>query len=1078
LSSSARAATGSEERDFDVPSQPIVKALIEFSDQADVLFVESTERFGDEVSSEVLGRMSVQTALEALLDGTGFEGEISNDGVLTLAPEAPEPDGSTQPMTTSRRASLLAGAAAIFFAGPPAIAQDEPEEDRIVVVGSHIEGFGDSGALPVTVVTREELDVFGADSAGDMLANIPSIGDFEFRDQNTGTNGARGDVTGVSLRGLGSGHTLVLLNGRRVVSHPVSQAIGSVPVTFFNVNAIPGSMIGRVEILRDGASALYGADAIAGVVNFSLMDDYDGANVGGRYGASTEHSLEEWSVQGRTGWDLNNGQSNLTIGGSFYNRSDVAHIELEEWFGELDRRQLVPDPFTGSTRWDNRSTLSPYARFRSGFLDGDGVFQGVAVDQGATDLTSGSGLFHMEPIGFDDGVTLNDGSVDINTGSIPRGLRYNFIMDEIAIPEVDRFSGAASFTHSLENDLELFAEALYFDSTSKTARAPGPFDASLAYIIVPADNYYNPFGPVGSPNRLAGIDAPAGGLDILINGYRPVEMGPRIIEVEQDLYRVLGGIRGFNHGWEWESAIGYSESNVSDEEFNRTSKTLLQAQMELTTPDAFNPFGGPGANSAAVLDAVRISTVRAGEASMTTLDFRANRPDLFNLFGNDVGAAFGIEWRDEEIFEDSDPRLDGTTQFTTGAVPDESDVVGVSATNDFGGDRDTWSAYGELAVPIIEDGEGVPLVYALDLQLAARYEEASDYGDAFKPKAALHWFLLPELSLRGSYAEGFRAPNLVQINQGTIIRRNQGDPDPWREDVVGNANDIGDTYRPSERAGNPNLDPEESESYNIGAVYQPLAGPLDGLRIGVDWWRIETTDAIATVGVERQLESDAEARMVGSFNPAVIRAAVTPADQAAFDAWNLANPDDQRTAAGEVLLVLDSYINLDVREVEGVDYSVSYDTPEYSFGSLSFAVAATQLQTFEESRTVQGMLEVDDLIERNGNPEWRASASVGWSRGNWGAQAQARYVSEVEDTSGGVGGVDWYVDSWTTVNALVAYDFEDGWENSAAHGLGLRLGVRNLFNETPPHADESPGYFDRLHNVEGRVIYGQLSKEF
>lgn len=983
--------------------------------------------------------------------------------------------------TGTTRAVLLASAS-FLIAGAAAAQEtdDASNEDEIVVIGSYIGGVADSGALPVTVVDREQLDLYGSENTGDLMANIPAVGDFEFRDNNTGTNGARGDVSGVNLRGLGSGRTLVLLNGRRVTTHPASEAVSSVPVTFFNVNVIPAPMINRVEVLRDGASALYGADAIAGVVNYSLYDDFDGGYGAARYGASTEHSLTESSVSLRWGSGFNNNNSHFTFGANYYTRSDVAHTELDPWFSTLDRRTMVPPPFAGDTDWDNRSTIGPYARLTVGGLDANNLFQGQVVRcdtavnaacMGGTGLVAltgtgtSAGLIHMQPASFA-GTRYDLGGVGIDDGAQERDLRYDFIMDEIAIPEIERYSLAGTFTQDLGGGFEFFAEGLYYNSNLRTARAPGPTDRSLAYIIVPAQNYYNPFGPIGSPNRIPGIDAPAGGLDVLIEGYRPIEHGPRVIVVDQEMWRALGGLRGDFGAWSWESAFGYSEATSSDEEFNRISKTLLQAQLELTTPDAFNVFGGPGANSQAVLDAVRISSIRYAESRLGTWDFRATNNNFMQAWGGAVAAAWGVEYRNEYILDDSDPRLDGTMQFTNGAVPDESDVVGVSATNDFDGSRDVWSVYGELVVPIVGDANRMPLVHALDLQLAGRFESFSDFGDIFKPKIALHYYPMADLSLRASYAEGFRAPNLVQLNQGTITRRAQGDEDPIRAPVIGSPNDVGDTYRPSLRFGNPDLEPEESTSFNIGLIYMPRGNALEGLRASVDFWRLETENAIENFGVQEQLNLDLALRQAGGSNPNVIRAPITAADQAAFDAYNLVNPGATLPAVGEVTLVLDGYINLSLREVEGIDYAISYDTPDFSFGSFNLGLVATNLLKYEEAREAN----VADQIARNGNPEWRVSANVGWRYGPWTAAAQARWVSSFVDTSANTGGQLWEVSDWTTVNLLLGYEI--------AEGTQLRIGARNVFNELPPHADESPGYYSGVHNVEGRVVYGQISHSF
>jgi iron complex outermembrane receptor protein len=979
------------------------------------------------------------------------------------------------------RALLVAGVAgsaltAVAQENGTAPAGDETRvEDKIVVVGSYIQGVGDSGALPVTVLNREELDVTGALSTGELLVNIPSVGDIEFTDGNTGTNGARGDVTGINLRGLGSGRSLVLVNGRRITGHPQSEAVDGVPVTFFNVNTVPSTLIERVEVLRDGASALYGSDAIAGVVNLSLFDEYDKSYVTAQYGASTETDFAEYSIGGRTGFEFNGGRTHLTVGGSYYGRDPVEACDVGEWFCNLDRRDLLPEAWQGDTQFDNRSTIGPYGRFQVGVLNPDGTFDGTAVAQDGTNLTTSSGVFHMQPDDFPGSRASIGGGVSIDDGSQDRDLRYNFNEAQRLIPDSTRFNLAATFSHELESGIELFGEAMYYESDSTTQRAAGPFDQSLALIIVPASNYYNPFGAVGSPNRLSGIDAPAEGLDIVIQGYRPLEMGPRIIKVEQDLYRLLGGARWDWSGWNVETALGYSEATARDEEFNRISKTLLQDQISLSTPDAFNPFGGPNVNSASVLEAVRVSSVRYGESSLLTWDAKATRDDLFSLPGGDVGIAVGIDYRSEEISEDSDPRLDGTIQFTNGAIPDESDLVGVSATRDFSGDRDVWSAFTELSIPIVGEGNRVPGIYALDLQLAARFEDSSDFGDTFNPKISGHWFLTPGLSIRAAYGEGFRAPNLVQINQGTITRRNQGDADPYREDVVGTPNDVGDTYRPSIREGNPDLEAEESESRVLGVIFQPEEGPLDGFRFSLDYWSVETTNAITTLGVDRLLDDDFASLIAGGpGSPNVIRGGLTQEDIDAFAAYNLANPTDQRVAIGEVLYVIDGYVNLDGREVTGYDIAASYDFDTRSLGDFAVGVSATKIENYEETRDGS----VFDELRRNGNPEWRGSLFARWNNGPWKAGAQLRYVSDVYDSSAtnDDSGDFWEVDSWTTVNGYVGYSFEG--EGSILSGGDVRLGVRNLFDELPPKADESAGYLSGLYSVEGRVVYLQLSKTF
>lgn len=981
------------------------------------------------------------------------------------------------------RGLKLALMAGVALTGVEAVAQQaQTDADTVVVIGSYIGGVGDSGALPVTVMNRDELDAIGAVSTGELLSNIPALGDVQFTDNNTGTNGARGDVTGANLRGLGSGRTLTLVNGRRIAPHPQSEAVDSVPTTFTNVNAIPGNLIQRVEVLRDGASALYGSDAIAGVVNMSLFDSFDDGVITARYGAGTDLPYEEYGFSALKGIVADGGRTNLNVALNYYHRGNVNAVDYPLWYGTLDRRQLVHDGWIGDTQWDNRSTASPYGRFRAGTLNPNGTFTGFNVRRGTTNITTATGTssggYHIQtPAQAGSLATLAPGVTLDDSSTLDRDLYYNFVVDETVIPRVHRLNLGATFTHELDGGVEFFSEALYYYSESKTQRAPGPIDTSLAFLMIPKENYYNPFGPIGSPNRVAGINAPAEGLDSVMVAYRPIELGPRIINVEQELYRLLGGFRFDFAGWKAETALGWSEASSRDDEFNRLSKSLLQAQLSLSTPDAFNPFWGPYANSENVLSKVRVFSTRYGESSLLTWDAKAVKNDLFALPGGFVAAALGVDFRREEILEDSDPRLDGTIQYTNGPEPDRSDLVGVSATDDFTGERNVWSAFGEVQIPIVGDGNRLPLVHALDLQLAGRFESSNDFGDNFKPKAAAHWFLSPGLSLRASYGEGFRAPNLAQINQGDITRRNQGAADYYRSNVTATPADTGETYRSSIRAGNPDLEAEESVSRVLGVIYAPRGGALNGLRISLDYFEVETSNAIANIGVSRLLQEDFDNRIAGGPGiPEVIRAAVTPDDIAAFDAFNAANPTARRAVAGEVINVLDGYVNLDRREAAGYDAAISYAFPESALGSFEIGASATNMLRILE---IQDDGTSFDDVRYNGNPEWRVSAFLNWRKGPWKSGWTARYVSEVEDSSATLDtdtSIMWTVDSWHTVNGYVSYEFEQ--PGGMLSGSELKLGVRNLFNEMPPYADETYGYLTSLYPSEGRVVYLEAKKTF
>jgi iron complex outermembrane receptor protein len=946
------------------------------------------------------------------------------------------------------RASFAAIAAiAVGFAGGVQAQDQDGEEtlEEIVVTGTHIKGLSEK-VLPVTVMNSEAIQNTGAVNMQDILSYIPSISDFEFDDSNNGTNGARGDVAAVNMRGLGSGNTLVMLNGRRMVVHPVAQTINSVPVVSYNVNSIPSSAVQRIEVLRDGAAPLYGADAIAGVINFVPKTDYQGLAISGKM-ASGDTSYDETEMEAAGGFAFNEGRSRVGLYATWYSRSHVPISELGELYYELDRRQLdaIPESWRGDSQLNNTSSRTPYAVFQRGVLNPDGSW-------------SSAGTSHIDPV-----------TGDVTAGSLSSAYNYNFNETAWVTSENDRMNAMVTFNHEFSDTLELFADAFYYDSSTEFHRAASPIDDGLAFLIVPPDAFYNPFP----------------GEEVLITRWRPTDLGPRIINVDNKSWRVMGGLRGEFGAWDWESALVLSQAENIDDEGNRQAKSLFIDALNVPNDTALNPFALPGGNSEQTFDLIRVSSTDRREAELNLWDFRLNRGDLFSVFGNDAGIAFGVEWREESYVDDRDPRLDGSMPFQDGIIFDESDVIGVSATFDSAGDRDTYSAYAELYLPLIGEANAGKFTNALEIQLAARYENPSDFSANTEPKIGFRWAPVEALSIRGSYTEGFRAPNLLQLNQGTIVRRLQGIEDPLREEVTGSALDTGDTYRYTTRLGNPDLQPEDAETTLIGFVFAPTKGALDGFRFGVDWWNIQTESAVGILNNDDMMDLDALLRSQGSFNPAVERAAVTPADQALFDAWNAdpANVNDQRVAVGAATNIITQYENLDPREIEGWDAMIEYTTPETGAGQFRIRGDMTKLTKFEQ----QG-LATSDLLRRNGNPEDRYTVSLNWAFRDFSANASMRYTGDVYDSSlnqsassgapGTVIGstVYWDVDSWTVYNLAMRYDFSS--RDDALGGLVVSAGVRNLTDEDPPFADESFGYFTGLHNSYGRVVWAQIGYDF
>ncbi|MEQ8934818.1 MAG: TonB-dependent receptor, partial [Amphiplicatus sp.] len=769
-----------------------------------------------------------------------------------------------------------------------------------------------SGAIAVTVMDKDQLDAYGQPSTGEIFENLAQAGSFEINSSSDGPNDARGDIATVNLRGLGTGNTLILLNGRRLAAHGVNQDIGSTPRQVTNVNAFPSSGIDRVEVLRDGASALYGSDATAGVVNTILTADPDGTRLSLRGSFLEGTGSRDLTADLSTGLSFNDDKTRVIFVGSYYTRDGLFASELGSQFNTVDKRGILGEnPYgTDTTDFRNTSTSSPFGQYQTGSVV-DGVFVGQRVRQGGTSLTNSSGVFHIQPCGFNgtraDLGEYGEGCMGLDDGNLDTGLRYDFganqpnnaldegvnIMNDAVtalgrqlISNAERINAYTMLEHDFNNELQGFAEALFYRSSTDSNRAAQPIDSGLAFLIIPKTNYWNPFGAVSSPNRLPGLDpsdVPAEGVDVLLQNWRPTDLGPRFISTESTTYRLLGGLRGVFGAWDWEGALAYSANRTDDTESNRISKTLLAAELAKTTPDAINPFGGPNANTQEQWDRVRISNTNVGKTSLATGDFRVSNADVFQNWAGPVGAAFGVEWRRESYEEDRDPRLDGTIIFSTENVSGISDVVGVSPTADSSADRNVFSAFGEVLVPLYK-GQGA-FINEWTLQVAARAEYFTDIEDgAVKPKVALSWFPVEGFNLRGAYSQGFRVPNLVQLNRGDVSRLNLGNEDYWRAPVTMDPVSTGDAYLASVRQSNPDLVNEDTETIVAGAVWnvaQFINAPwLDDFRLSVDYWRFEQTGIIGAFGDQEALALDFLFRTQGSSNPFVVRADVTSADQA------------------------------------------------------------------------------------------------------------------------------------------------------------------------------------------------------
>lgn len=1003
--------------------------------------------------------------------------------------------------------------------GPAAQAE---EADVIVVTGTNIQGARINESLPVTIISQDDLDAIGGVDGEDLIRSLPSQGGVQFRtDNNTTNNNARGDIASINLRSIGSSGTLVLLNGRRVVNHPSTQAELSTPVTTINVNSLPVAGIARVEVLNDGASAIYGSDAVAGVFNTILDDDVQGFYLRGRHLFATGNDLSEQTLTIRTGDDFNNGRTNISVSAE-YSRRDGLFASEQPYSASEDRRPfLIGTSFEGDVSFDNRATQTPWGQWTLR------TTSGTRVRQNGTTLTTASGVFHIQPTSFagcraNTAGALSVADLCIDDGSQDRNLRFDGAYERSIISDRDRLNLFGFLNHDLNNGVRLYGEfGLYYAETQSTNEPRNGIGATN--ISIPANYYYNPFGPVTfsdgrpNPNRLPGLtNVPAGGLPVFTDAgrYRFVDVGFRDIEVVNTQWRFLGGARGEfgTSGWEWDSALLYNRAYAEDTVNNSISRTLFQQTLFNETPNVYNIFNGGDPNNPSIGDATSnprnliepflVDVVRESTAELALADFRASNGSVFSIAGGDIGIAAGVEARYEAYEEDRDSRVDGTITFTdmvTGEVS-QTDIYGTSPTPDSSGSRNVSAGFVEASIPLVSPDMNMPLVDTFDVQIAARYEHYSDFGGSgIKPRVAVAWTPVEGIMFRGAYSEGFRAPNLLVVNE-SVDRSNAREDSYFCEGGVRNGTFANfaacngfNEGRTERRSVADDIGPEDDINITYGVVFEPrgLEGPLrflNALTITIDRWEIQRRGVVGVFGAENHISLDYLLRLQGSSNPNVVRAAPNQDDIDFFTAAGLA-------PAGDILFVRDTYDNNEDIDVEGFDYGIYYDIEDTRVGDFGLNLNASYLDTYfialspgaqqirdaVNSGLISNEITVSqegNIIRQDGQPEWRIAGTLTWRNPNgFGGGVRADYISEFIDTGAGLDptGNPFIVEEWTQVNAYLEYDID---RNGPFDGLRIRVGTNNLFDEDPPLADETNGYDAAYHSIRGRQVYFDIRKIF
>jgi iron complex outermembrane receptor protein len=787
--------------------------------------------------------------------------------------------------------------------------------DWVEVTGTHIKRTDMEGPSSVLVIDREKIDQTGSTTVSELLRRLPMNYGESFDEKFS--YGFSPGSSGMSMRGLGQENTLVLLNGQRLANYGFAQNIAD---TFVNLNSIPLSAIERVEILKDGASAIYGSDAIAGVINIILRKDYEGTEIAATYGGTSYGDGNEAILSLISGW--NTAKSNLTFVLDYLNRSSISRADRDF-----------------SKNADHTS-------------------------QGGIDFTSPAN----DPSNVFNAAT---GALVTFTGF------YNYNQVMTLIPATERLGAIANYTLELSPDLTLFSELGYSQATTDFVQAPtAVFPEDL---LVPGTHPDNPAAP-----------------DPAVVYWRMNEWGNRETETTTDNGRIVVGLAGIMADWDWEAAANYNRSKTVMDGMNYVQLSALQNGVNAGT---INPFGTTP-NSPAAINSTKVGIQRTGISELYGIDAKTTG-EIAQLDAGPVYLALGVGWRNESL------------EDTPDSLSEQGDIVGGGATSTKG-ERDVGSAFAEFNVPVIDE---------VEMQLAVRHENYSDFGDATSPKLGLSYKPTRNWLLRGSWGQGFRAPSLPELNLGLTTAF----------DVVIDPTTGSPAFTEVTLQGNPDLDATDSESWNLGALWEPI----NDFTVEVNYWSYDIEDNIEAV--EPQFLVDNEASLPPGV---VVRDSVT----------------------NEIIQVNTTFQNISKTQTDGLDIDIRYKWNTAAAGTFTIGVLANYLLSYDQQPFPGAPTE--DLKGTYRYPKWRAVFPLGWYRGDYGASLAANYIDSYDDP----------LDPTLTVDSLLTWDFQfvfTGIRNST-----LTLGVKNLTDEDPPFANEPEGYDFATHDPRGRFMYGTFAYKF
>ncbi len=957
----------------------------------------------------------------------------------------------------------------------------EVQMEKFIVTGSNIPTTltaTEAGTYPLVTLSRVDIDQTGYANAAALLQKLTISNQGAVAISNNGT-GFTPAATSVSLRGLGSEATLVLINGHRVAPYPVGV---NGDTAFVDLNTIPLGMIENIEVLKDGASAVYGADAVAGVVNIILRKNYNGSEATVSYQNTTNKDSGQFTANLLSG--VSNDRGSITVGFNYQTRNAIYN---------RDRSYSQVPAFLSSNSSPINAEIGALA-----FDEATGAAPGT-LPTGA----SGNVFFGTPGPVTADGLPTSSS----NNGHVPasqwvyadgRPSHYNYNQDSSSFPSWTRygmiFNGERKMFNS--DNVKAYFDGNYQLSTTENQLAPaatGNFATpGQTTLVIPArtpnpilsvvDGETGNLIQVAAGTPLPSGDSPGPGTTVDSSGnvqrvaapgaynpnnpfnqditdgtrFRTKEFGNRIFHDTNEAFMGTAGIRGDNIAglFNFDAGIRYSEVTfrgndtlVSSSKFNdvlNANSTLLQ-NAGLAPYNPFGYYANPIPANMAVTSLATVHVHDVDTSSIGNAFITVNTTSLFELPGGAVGAAAGLDYRVESLKQSPD------SENATG------DIIGSSPGIVTDHSRKVAAIFAEIQLPITSPSEKIPGLYSMSVDLAGRYEDfLTNHDHTAVPKIGLRYQPFNDtLTIRASASRGFLEPSLFKLYAGNISGL-QTLTDPRTQATL--------QETPAVTSGNSRLKAEKSKAYNVGVVWSPKTTFMRNFTANVDLWRIER-DGTALYDFQDTLNRWGAAGATGS-------AGLLPGEAVILD------------PAGNISEVITSYHNAGRTIADGADIGASYFIATSDIGRFDFAAGMSYLHSFKQASTPGGALQqlVDTTQDGEGQDAYlrrKARIDATWTYAHWKANIAANFIDSFQNFD--IDGNPVRTGSSWTFDARVSYTLH-GEAGEYLQDTTISVGAINVLDRHPPlsqyygaNPDNYPGF---IYTSEDRMLYVSLTKRF